>query len=303
MFTLNHNFYWSCELFDLLNSLKDTSLPNILVIAGILFLVLAIAGGITGQIKVQETSRKWSALLGGVFLVVGIVIYLVPNIKENVGQQMPSNNAIDSPDTITEHLHPQDEEYKLIASSRWTTKVDDDLKLNLRSWPEEMFKKTNIEGEQKFINNSYTWTFRSSTGNVYKYAIPSLDPIDDFMMSLTYKKTTSIKSSVYLFLRKEGNDFYALRVQGKRFKFILYKDKEWINLISWTQIGSVKINDKNTLSAVADGSDFYFFMNDNFIGHVQNDIIKRGNLGIGVGIYPKDQTETYEFSKFIVKKK
>jgi hypothetical protein len=300
MFLLNRQFYWSCDLFELLNSLKDTSLPNILVIAGILFLVLAIAGGITGQIKVQEASRKWSALLGGAFLIIGILIYLAPKIEKNVGQQLTANTTID---TVIQHDHPDDEEFKLTLAKGWTAVVDDDLKINLRNWPEETFKFNNIEGEQKFLNDKYIWSFRSPVGNVYKFAIPSLDPIDDFLLSLTYKKTGTIQSSVYLFIRKEGDNSYALRVQGDRFKFVLIKDKVWTDLISWTISGSVKKNSENTISAIADKSDFYFFINDNFIGHVQNDVIKRGNLGIGVGIYPKDETETYEFSKFIIKKK
>ena len=43
---------------DLLGAIKDTPLPTVLVVAGIVFWVLAIAGSIAGKIRVQPGRQR-----------------------------------------------------------------------------------------------------------------------------------------------------------------------------------------------------------------------------------------------------
>jgi hypothetical protein len=60
-------------------ALKDTPVPTILVIGGMVFLFLAIAGQITGEIKVPTGRQKISAVLGIILLVSGILLYVIPS--------------------------------------------------------------------------------------------------------------------------------------------------------------------------------------------------------------------------------
>ena len=46
-------------------ALKDTPIPTILVIAGIAFLLLAIAGQLAGRIVVAPERQRWAAIIGG----------------------------------------------------------------------------------------------------------------------------------------------------------------------------------------------------------------------------------------------
>ncbi len=70
----------SMQILDALKYLQQTPLPTILVVAGIVFLLLALAGGITGQITIPRERQKWSAVIGGVLLVVGILIQVIPGL-------------------------------------------------------------------------------------------------------------------------------------------------------------------------------------------------------------------------------
>jgi hypothetical protein len=70
-------------MLDFLNTLKDTPIPTILVVAGIVFILLAIAG----QFEILRTPpltspwQKWVAgIVGGLFLIAGLLIYLRPNL-------------------------------------------------------------------------------------------------------------------------------------------------------------------------------------------------------------------------------
>jgi hypothetical protein len=61
-----------------LAALKDTPIPTILVIAGIVFLLLAIAGQLAGRIVVAPERQRWAAIIGSVLLAAGVVLYVVP---------------------------------------------------------------------------------------------------------------------------------------------------------------------------------------------------------------------------------
>ncbi len=62
-------------------AVAETPLPNILVIAGIVFLILSVAGKITSHLVVPETRKKQSMVLGLVLLAAGLVLNFLPAEK------------------------------------------------------------------------------------------------------------------------------------------------------------------------------------------------------------------------------
>lgn len=63
---------------DLLSLIKGTSLPNILVLAGITFWMLAIAGSLAGKITVDPSKQKIAGLVGSVFIGLGPMLLYFP---------------------------------------------------------------------------------------------------------------------------------------------------------------------------------------------------------------------------------
>jgi hypothetical protein len=51
------------------------------VFAGIVFLLLAVAGQLAGRIAVAPERQRWAAVIGGVLLVAGIALSVVPQAK------------------------------------------------------------------------------------------------------------------------------------------------------------------------------------------------------------------------------
>ena len=65
-------------------ALKDTPIPTILVIAGIAFLLLAIAGQVAGRIAVAPERQRWAALIGGGLLTIGLALHIVPLLQSRL---------------------------------------------------------------------------------------------------------------------------------------------------------------------------------------------------------------------------
>ena len=68
----------------IIDTLKDTPIPTILVIAGILFFLLAIAGQLAGRIAVAPERQRWAALIGGGLLAIGLALHIVPQLQSEV---------------------------------------------------------------------------------------------------------------------------------------------------------------------------------------------------------------------------
>jgi len=63
----------------LISLLNDTPIPTILVVSGVVFLFLALAGQIAGKLEVPPARQKWAAAIGAVFLGAGLLLYLAPS--------------------------------------------------------------------------------------------------------------------------------------------------------------------------------------------------------------------------------
>lgn len=85
-------------------ALKDTPIPTILVVAGIVFLILSIADHLAGKIVVSPDRKRLAAAIGTVLIVLGITLYIIPPHRSSdrsdvaVKKASPSNAPPSSPD-------------------------------------------------------------------------------------------------------------------------------------------------------------------------------------------------------------
>jgi len=90
----------------LLGALKDTPIPTILVIAGILFLLLSIAGQLAGRITVPPEQRRHATVIGCLLVVVGVALHVVrPLLNPAKLPETPSETI--PPPAITPEQPPQ----------------------------------------------------------------------------------------------------------------------------------------------------------------------------------------------------
>ena len=87
---------------DIIVALKDTPLSTLLVLAGIAIIILALAGEITGRIKVPPERQKLTGIVGTLVLVVGLVLYIVPPPRESPDPPaQPTAAVVAKADTLT----------------------------------------------------------------------------------------------------------------------------------------------------------------------------------------------------------
>lgn len=78
---------------DLLGAIKDTPLPTVFVVAGIVFWLLAIAGSVAGKITVRPEHQMTAGILGSILLISGLVLAYLP-----APQSRPPAPTVPAPD-------------------------------------------------------------------------------------------------------------------------------------------------------------------------------------------------------------
>ena len=72
------------DLFETLQALQNTPVPNLLVIAGFILLLLAFVGKIGAIIELPRERQKWAAIIGALLLFFGIGLFLVPGTSRQL---------------------------------------------------------------------------------------------------------------------------------------------------------------------------------------------------------------------------
>jgi hypothetical protein len=97
-------------------ALKETPIPTILVIAGIAFLLLSMAGQLIGHMTVPPERQRWAAVTGGALLIVGMGLHVIPevwssapgtrNVPISRSSTPPAEERSPSPSTAFPHAQP-----------------------------------------------------------------------------------------------------------------------------------------------------------------------------------------------------
>lgn len=63
---------------DIFSTLKDTPIPTILVVSGILFLLLSVANQFAGKISIDPARQRLAVVIGSILITLGIGLYILP---------------------------------------------------------------------------------------------------------------------------------------------------------------------------------------------------------------------------------
>jgi GUN4-like len=77
---------------DIINALKDTPIPTVLVWAGLFFILLTFVSKLGGMIEVQPNQKRWTFFIGLLLLTIGLVLSLSPKFHQtNPETSQPTN--------------------------------------------------------------------------------------------------------------------------------------------------------------------------------------------------------------------
>lgn len=196
----------------------------------------------------------------------------------------------------------------LSRASRWSVKLSDTFINNDNSWSTSTIINEWGKGEIRVTDGKYRWTYSALKGSGSGYRIwKNTVSLSDFYLAVDGQETgTSATGALgVVFRNNEAGDFYYFGIVPKsQYYFIsLYYDDEWSSLIDITQIDYTNYppiySDKpNKLTIVAQGSQFSFFINDQFAIEVADDTLSYGPIGLAISGLNANESSVFEFDNF-----
>ena len=182
-----------------IDTLSETPMPTILVVAGLFFIFLAISGGIKGKVKVPLARQYQSGFAGILLLSMGLAIYIIPSQEAGNNSSSSDSGRMDrNPASASTVTNEADGSASIITPNPnfeiWPILHSPDFFSANRHWKESDEKFTGYTIKRGLSNGAVTLSItdigvKEKDGAHMKTRIP-VDPMLDFEISadFTWKK-------------------------------------------------------------------------------------------------------------------
>lgn len=287
---------------DLVQALQATPLPTILVIAGIFFLFLSIAGGLAGKINIPPNRQKQASIFGGILLVCGLAIHLTP---------INTNRAITgaAPDENTARVQPAKPDESLAETSfkDWPVIGEDAFISSASDWWTGEYADEFLNGTARIVSGYYRWESEFNNRSS-RWQLSPYDPSTDFYVAVDIKilpQQENQRISAGLIFRKTYNTGYRVYLISNSFIQVVYVDNgNYKVLLDWTYIPRLNTRNANRLAVLANGPSIKVYINEKLYASIKDS----SQLNGGVGVFLAGEEEPsvrglVDFDNFIYRRK
>jgi hypothetical protein len=183
-------------------------------------------------------------------------------------------------------------------AAAWRVVLADDFSQNTHNWPLDDSSEAFGPAHARLTNGKYIWTIETRKDVLYSENPPQLPLVDDFYLTAQARQLDGPRQHDYgvVFRLNEGS-YYAFRILDDRsFVVDLYRNG-LTNLIPATRSDAIHADQPNKLTVVGRDSHFTFFINDKYVGELDDSRLPRGTAGIAFGL-AANETGAFEFDNF-----
>lgn len=147
----------------------------------------------------------------------------------------------------------------------------------------------------------YEWRVEAATGLVW-WVSPDMESISDFYLSVTAQKLDGANTALFglAFRIFDFKHYYVFQINEHQLYSVFAYDYEegWIELIPWIESQAIYPDQPNHLEIVANGSQFIFFINRQFINQVSDERFSSGTTGLLTGLDNAGEQALWAFDDF-----
>lgn len=291
-------------MIDLIFTLQNTPAPTLLILGGMILLFLGLAGGISGRVEIPVTRQRITGILGGVFVLLGLLLFVVPARPidfsgneipdtqteqdteiESVSDEESSDASLPEP-TESASILEIDPVLDIDTAREWPAVHIEDFDDNISDvWEEGFFETAYDDVTYSFINGAYhleiAYGERDDVG--FQWTVPAAKPVTNFYLAVDCKLLEGDEDETRygLIFRIQGLDYYTYRIEdGSYFKMRKHVNSEWISLFGNVYIPDVTPGEWVRLELIAIDDTFSFYINEEYVGQISDDALAFGNVGL-----------------------
>jgi len=187
-------------------------------------------------------------------------------------------------------------------AARWPLLFLDTFSSAGNDWTIGDYSDELIEGNRRITGDKYHWQATASGGVVW-WSMPDLDTLSDFYLTVEGQQISGDTDTQYgLILRRADSDnYYIFRIRDDGdYQFRVRHEGEWNTLINWTASPLIRPGQMNRLAIVAEGSNFVFYINDQYVADYTDSKVSEGKIALVIGFDDEGDTGVLEFDNFEV---
>ena len=146
----------------------------------------------------------------------------------------------------------------------------------------------------------YLWDALAYQGFVW-WVYPSMDDVGDFYMAADLEQTSGPADGEMglMFRHAEDKSYYIFEINNaQQYAIYYYDSSDWEALIDWVDSPALRIGQPNRLEIVAEGAQFYFFINNQYVSELFDSRNSSGKAGLMVSLGNEGERATWEFSNY-----
>ena len=187
-------------------------------------------------------------------------------------------------------------------AATWSLLLYDDFSVEANGWPTGDYDGDLVTGSRTIAGGKYAWE-TTSIGDFVWPATPDVEDVSDVYLTVTAQRTFGTTDGRYglVFRRADKDNYYMFRVTDNGvYQFRVRYEGEWNTILDWTETAAIRAGRENVLTVVAEGTDFTFFINDQFVAATTDSRLSSGVVGVIVGLEEGNRA-TFAFSEFEVR--
>lgn len=179
--------------------------------------------------------------------------------------------------------------------------IHDTFISNVNEWPVGIWDDDYVKSSEEIIGGVYRIEAEAKKRGFIEWRFPEIDRLSDFYLTVdTHLDNKVIGDELGVVFRVSNGNYYTFYYQESGYyRISLFFEDEWTNLEKGYFTGLKE--GMNTIKVIALGSDFCFFINDNFIAEVNNSELSSGNAGIMFGLDEEGDFGVFEFDNFEIR--
>jgi serine/threonine-protein kinase len=191
----------------------------------------------------------------------------------------------------------------LAIASNWPIVFGDAFDSNVNDWPAGDYSDERITGSREIIDGKYHWEADALDGVIW-WSIPDVASASDFYLAVDAQRISGVADGQYgVVFRRANRDNYGLfKIEDSQYlKFSVRSQGEWETVIDWTETSAIRPVGVNRLAVVGEGSHFTFYINDEYVGEIDEDRLPSGKMGLAIELLDAKDAAVFEFDDFEVR--
>ena len=181
----------------------------------------------------------------------------------------------------------------------WRVVLADTFDSNKNKWTNKSTDDEFAAVDYQVTDGRYVWTATAKQSYI-GWVRANTKALSDFYLSVEVRQVSGPDTADYgvLFREDEQGNFYYFGMNNQG-RFILYEYKgEWSTLLDITVTDLVQPGEVNRITVIAEGAQFTFFVNDQYLATFTDEHIAKGGVALAVEMAQEGDQAVFEFDNF-----